>query len=243
MIRHMSSIDTSTPPPVHVAIIMDGNGRWAKGRGWARLKGHEAGAESVRAALDAAQTHGIKYLTLYAFSIENWKRPEDEVHGLMKLLMRFLKRYKKDLHEKKIRLRIMGRKSDLPEDVRMALTTLEDETAQYADYTLIIALSYGGRTEIANAARTLAERIKAGTLAPEAIDEDALAGAMYLPDVPDPDLIIRTSGEERLSNFLLWQCAYSEFYFTPTLWPDFREKEFAEALEVYKGRVRRYGGI
>jgi len=222
---------------------MDGNGRWAKGRGWTRLKGHEEGAESVRSALDSACAHGIKYLTLYAFSVENWKRPEDEVHGLMKLLMRFLKRYKKDLHKRKIRLRIMGRKSDLSEDVRTALTKMEDETAHYTDHTLIIALSYGGRTEIANAARTLAEQVKAGTLASEAIDEDALSGTMYLPDVPDPDLIIRTSGEERLSNFLLWQCAYSEFYFTPVLWPDFREKEFTAAIEAYKQRGRRYGGI
>jgi len=239
----MTSINTSVPSPVHVAIIMDGNGRWAKGRGWARLKGHEAGAESVRSALESARTHGIKYLTLYAFSIENWKRPKDEVSGLMKLLLRFMKRYEKDLHEKKIRLRIMGRKSDLPEDVRATLTKIEDGTAHYAEHTLIVALSYGGRTEIATAARTLAEKVKTGELKAEAIDEDALSRAMYLPDVPDPDLIIRTSGEERLSNFLLWQCAYSEFYFTPVLWPDFREKEFTEAIEAYKRRVRRYGGV
>ena len=222
---------------------MDGNGRWAKGRGWARLRGHEEGAESVRSALESARVHGVKYLTLYAFSIENWKRPEDEVSGLMKLLLRFLKRYEKDLHEKKIRLRVMGRKLDLPEDVRTALTKIETNTAHYTEHTLIIALSYGGRTEIANAARTLAEKVRAGEMKAEEIDEDALSEAMYLPDVPDPDLIIRTSGEERLSNFLLWQCAYSEFYFTPVLWPDFREKEFAEAIEAYKGRVRRYGGV
>ena len=229
--------------PRHVAIIMDGNGRWALGRGWTRLRGHEAGADSVRAALKFAYEHGIQVLTLYAFSVENWSRPKDEVGGLMKLLLRFLKSNEKDLHDKKTRLRVMGRKADLPDDVADALAGIEGRTAHYTERTVILALSYGGRTEIAYAARTLAEKVKAGTLNPEAIDEDALSGAMYLPNVPDPDLIIRTSGEERLSNFLLWQCAYSEFYFTPVLWPDFREQAFAEAIEAYRQRSRRYGGI
>ena len=235
--------EKSQSVPRHVAIIMDGNGRWAKGRGWARIRGHEAGADSVRAALSFAYHHGIAYLTLYAFSVENWSRPQDEVGALMKLLLRFLKSNEKDLHEKKTRLRVMGRKADLPEDVATMLTEIEGRTAEYTERTIILALSYGGRTEIAHAARTLAERVRAGTLTAEAIDEEALSGAMYLPDVPDPDLIIRTSGEERLSNFLLWQCAYSEFYFTPVLWPDFREKEFAEALEAYRQRARRFGGV
>ena len=236
-------IEESQSVPRHVAIIMDGNGRWAKGRGWTRLRGHEAGADSVRAALKFAYEHGIRYLTLYAFSVENWIRPKDEVGGLMKLLLRFLKSHEKDLHEKKARLRVMGRKADLPSDVADVLTEIEGRTAQYTERTLILALSYGGRTEIAHAARTLAEQVKAGTLEVEAIDEEALSGAMYLPDVPDPDLIIRTSGEERLSNFLLWQCAYSEFYFTPVLWPDFREEEFKKALDEFAKRSRRYGGI
>ncbi len=229
--------------PRHVAVIMDGNGRWAEARGLPREKGHEAGAEAVRAVLRAARDQGVRYLTLYAFSVENWSRPRQEVSALMSLLRRFLKGHERDLHEQQTRLRILGRRSDLPQAVDGALRRVEKATACYPDRQLIVALSYGGRTELAEAARRIAEEAVSGRLRPEAIDEDTLARHLYLPDVPDPDLIVRTSGELRLSNFLLWQAAYSEFYVTPVLWPDFREGDFDAAIEAYRGRQRRFGGV
>ena len=228
--------------PRHVAIIMDGNGRWAKARGLPRLKGHEAGAESVRRVLRAAKKFGVRYVTLYAFSVENWSRPTLEVRGLMKLLRFFLKKNEHELHDNETRLRVMGRRSDLPPAVDRALADLEAATAKYADRELILCLSYGGRTEIA-AARALAEDAAAGRIDPATIDEKAVASRLYLPDVPDPDLIVRTSGEERLSNFLLWQAAYAEFYFTPVLWPDFGEEDFKAALDAFAARHRRFGGV
>ena len=229
--------------PRHVAIIMDGNGRWAKARGLPRLKGHEAGAESVRRVLRAAKKFGVRYVTLYAFSVENWSRPPLEVRGLMKLLQFFLKRNEHELHENETRLRVMGRRSDLPPAVDRALADLEAATAKYADRELILCLSYGGRTEIAAAARALAEDAAAGRIDPASIDEAAVASRLYLPDVPDPDLIVRTSGEERLSNFLLWQAAYAEFHFTAVLWPDFGEEDFKAALDAFAARHRRFGGV
>ncbi len=229
--------------PRHVAIIMDGNGRWATQRGLSRGKGHEAGAESVRAVIRACHEAGVKYLTLYAFSVENWSRPQDEVSGLMSLLVRFLRREEAVLHEKKIRLRIIGRLEDLPSGVRKGLIRVMKATAGYDEGQLILALSYGGRTEIAAAARRIAAEVKAGKLEPEHVDETLFAHYLYAPDVPDPDLLIRTSGEIRISNFLLWQASYAEFYFTPVLWPDFREEQFNEALREYGRRRRRYGDI
>ncbi len=229
--------------PRHVAIIMDGNGRWAKARGKPRLFGHEAGAEAVRRTLRAARRHGVEFLTLYAFSVENWSRPEIEVRGLMRLLESFLSKNERELHENRIRLRVLGRRADLPRAVHDRLARIEAATAGYPDATLVLALSYGGRTEIAHAARTLARAAREGRLDPDTIDEAAVAGALYLPDVPDPDLIIRTSGEIRLSNFLLWQAAYSEFCFLDILWPDFTEADFDTALAVYARRGRRFGGI
>ena len=231
------------PPPEHVAIIMDGNGRWARARGMPRLKGHEAGAESVRKVSRAAWDAGVRYLTLYAFSIENWRRPREEIAGLMRLLTWFLRKHENELHAREARLRILGRLEDLPPNVSKALRKVEEATAGYTKHQLIIALSYGGRTEIAAAARGIAERVKAGALQPHEVDEAAVAAALYLPDVPDPDLIIRTSGEMRLSNFLLWQSAYSEFYATEVCWPDFGPDEFAQALQAFAGRGRRFGGI
>ena len=230
-------------PPVHVAIIMDGNGRWAQARGLPRSKGHEAGAESVRCVLRSAAKFGIRYLTLYAFSVENWKRPVAEVSGLMSLLRSFLAQYEHALHENRVRLRVLGRRSDLPLLVNQALRRVEKATEGYTDRTLVLALSYGGRTEIAAAARAIAEKARRGEIDPDSIDEDTVARHLYLPDIPDPDLIIRTSGELRLSNFLLWQCAYSELYVTPVLWPDFREPEFAAALDAFAHRKRRFGGL
>jgi undecaprenyl diphosphate synthase len=229
--------------PTHVAIIMDGNGRWAKQRGLIRSKGHEKGTESVRAAIRACRKLGIRYLTLYAFSVENWSRPKAEIDALMALLKKFLRDEVKELHENKVRLRAIGRLSDLPESVRHELNKAMQATEHYTEATLVLALSYGGRTEIAHAAQELARQVKAGTLDPEAIDEASIAAHLYAPDIPDPDLMIRTSGEMRISNFLLWQLSYSELYITDTLWPDFREEHMVKAIEEYARRHRRFGGL
>ena len=228
--------------PRHIAVIMDGNGRWARQRGKPRLAGHEAGSETVRCVLNYCRDAGVRYLTLYAFSTENWTRPRAEVSGLMSLLGTFIKTYERELIEKRVRLRVIGRREDLPAHLVRALTRLEKETAGF-ERQLVIALSYSGRSELTRAVRLIAEKVKAGTLAPEAVDEAVVAGHLYAPDVPDPDLIIRTSGEMRVSNFLLWQCAYSEFYVTPVLWPDFREADFNAAMAAYAARERRYGGV
>ncbi len=229
--------------PRHVALIMDGNGRWAKERGLSRIEGHKEGAQSVRAVLRAAANAGVEFVTVYAFSTENWKRPPQEVDSLMKLLISSLNAYEQELHDNKIRLRIMGQFERLPLPVRMRLQKTIDATAQYTDHTFIIALSYGSRTEIAEAAKQIATEAKAGRLDPKKIDEQTIADHLYLPDVPDPELMIRTSGELRLSNFLLWQLSYSEFYITDTFWPDFREEQFYDALAAFNGRDRRYGGV
>jgi undecaprenyl diphosphate synthase len=229
--------------PRHVAIIMDGNGRWARQRGLPRLKGHEQGAESVRAVIRACRDSGVEYLTLYAFSVENWVRPKAEVEGLMRLLRRFLRSQEHELHENKVRLRIMGRIEDLPAAVRRELDRVMEATRAYRAGQLILALSYGGRTEIARAAREIARKVAGGELAPDEVDERTVAAHLYLPDVPDPDLLIRTSGEMRLSNFMLWQVSYAEMVVTDVLWPDFREAEFKQALEVYGRRERRFGDV
>ena len=235
--------DIRNPVPQHVAIIMDGNGRWAQKRGLPRLAGHEAGAESVRAVMRACRKAGVRYLTLYAFSVENWRRPQSEIDGLMRLLIQFMRQHEGDLHENQIRLRVIGRISDFPDNVREELDRVMKATEHYPERQLILALSYGGRTEIAYACRRIAEQVKAGTLAPESIDEDTVARHLYAPDVPDPDLMIRTSGEMRISNFLLWELSYAELYVTDVLWPDFREAELMAALDDYRGRHRRFGDI
>ncbi len=229
--------------PRHVALIMDGNGRWAQERGLSRIEGHKEGAQSVRAVLRAAAKAGVEFITVYAFSTENWKRPPQEIDGLMKLLISSLNAYEQELHDNHIRLRVMGQFERLPLPVRMRLQKTIDATKDYTDHTFIIALSYGSRTEIADAARKIAEKVKAGELNPKKIDEQTIADHLYLPDVPDPELMIRTSGELRLSNFLLWQLSYSEFYITDTYWPDFREEQFYEALAAFNHRDRRYGGV
>ena len=229
--------------PDHVAIIMDGNGRWARQRGLPRIKGHEQGSESVRAVVKACRTAGVRYLTLYAFSVENWVRPRDEVDHLMRLLDRFLGDRESELHEHRIRLRVIGRRSDLPPGLCRRIEQVESHTRAYAEGQLILAVSYGGRTEIAHAAREIARKARAGELDPEAVDEQMVAAHLYAPDVPDPDLMIRTSGEMRISNFLLWQVSYAELYVTDVLWPDFREAEFARALDAYARRKRRFGDV
>ena len=226
----------------HIAFIMDGNGRWAKARGLPRTEGHRAGAETVRRVLGYCRDAGIRYLTLYAFSVENWKRPKEEVETLMHLLVAYLASEEKTFHENQVRIRYMGRKSDLPAEVREALDRVEAATAAY-ERQLILCLSDGGRTEITHAAQEIARQVARGELDPEAITEETLARNLYLPDVPDPDLIVRTSGEMRLSNFLLWQASYAELYVTPVLWPDFGEADFQAALDAFSRRDRRYGAI
>lgn len=226
----------------HIAFIMDGNGRWAKTRGLPRTEGHRAGAETVRRVLGYCRDAGIRYLTLYAFSVENWKRPKEEVETLMHLLVAYLASEEKTFHENQVRIRYMGRKSDLPTEVREALDRVEAATAAY-ERQLILCLSYGGRTELAHAAQAIARQVARGELDPEAITEETIARNLYLPDVPDPDLIVRTSGEMRLSNFLLWQASYAELYVTPVLWPDFGEADFQAALNSFASRERRYGAL
>jgi undecaprenyl diphosphate synthase len=227
--------------PKHVAIIMDGNGRWANERGLPRIEGHRRGADAVKRALKAAQENGVKIITLYAFSVENWNRPKDEVDALMQLLDRFLKDQLTELVKRKIRLRVVGRYQELPEHIRERLSHVEAATAEFTDYTLALALNYGARTEVVDAARAIAQAAQAGKINPDELDYEQFAQHLYTKDLPDPDLVIRTSGEARLSNFLLLQAAYAEIYFTPVLWPDFDEKQFKLALTDYAARERRYG--
>ncbi len=234
-------LDISTLPK-HVAIIMDGNGRWAKKRLLNRIKGHREGAKSVDVIVRKARELGISYVTLYAFSTENWNRPAEEVNALMKLLREFLKKERKTMLENGIRLNLIGEINMLPEDLREYAMGIKRETeAQDWKMTLTLALSYGSRLEMTNAVRAIAEKVKSGEIDPADIDENLISGYLYTSDMPDPDLMIRTSGEARVSNYLLWQSAYTEFYFTETLWPEFREKEFEDALRSYASRERRFG--
>ena len=228
--------------PRHVAIIMDGNGRWAKKRLRNRLIGHRAGADAVDAITTLCREIGIEYLTLYAFSTENWKRPESEVSGLMDLFGEYLKSKKSILVEQNIRLNIIGEKEKFsPDLVKLMDETIEATKQKPAKMVLTLALGYGARQEIASAVKKIAEKVAKKEIKPENIDEKLISGNLYTFDMPDPDLVIRTSGECRISNYLLWQIAYSEFYFTDTLWPDFNQEELAKALKDYAGRERRFG--
>jgi undecaprenyl diphosphate synthase len=230
--------------PRHVAVIMDGNGRWAKRRGWReRIKGHEAGTESVRTITRTCASLGIEALTLYAFSRENWARPKAEVEALMRLLNRYLIDEIPEMNENKIRLVASGELDDLPAFVRRQLDATREATSRNTGMVLNLALSYGGRDEILRAARHMAREAQAGRLDPETIDADMLRRAFYQPTLPDPDLLIRTSGEMRVSNFLLWQIAYAEIHVTSVLWPDFREEHLYQALLDYQGRERRFGRV
>jgi len=231
----------SPPPPLHVAVIMDGNGRWAKARGLPRTAGHKRGAEAARRTVEAAVEMGVSYLTLFGFSSENWSRPETEVRDLMGLLRLYLRNEVQSLHKNGVRLRVVGDRDRLAPDIVSLIEAAEAKTASNTRLTLIMALNYGGRQEIAAAARSLAEEVRAGRLAPAEIDENTLAAKLYTAGIPDPDLLIRTSGEERISNFLLWQLAYTEFVFVDTLWPDFGREELANAIREFQGRERRYG--
>ena len=228
--------------PRHVAIIMDGNGRWAKQRGLERVEGHRAGAIAVKNMVNSLKQTGIKYLTLYAFSTENWKRSKEEVDALMELLAEFIEANLHLLLEKEIRLLVTGRIEGLPEKAREKLKDAIRKTSCFTEETLILALNYGGRAEIADAAKKIAQKVKNGELDPERIDEKLFAQNLYLPEVPDPDLLIRTSGELRLSNFLLWELSYAEIYVTDIYWPDFDLAELNKAIDAFQKRNRRFGG-
>ncbi len=229
--------------PQHVAIIMDGNGRWANARGLPRTFGHRKGVETVRETVKAAREAGVAFLTLFAFSSENWRRPEAEVNELFGLLKAFIRRDLADLHQAAVRIRIIGDRVNLREDIRSLLVEAEERTAENAGMTLVIAFNYGSRDEIARAAARLALEVAAGRLDPRQIDAQKLNDSLDTAGIPDPDLVIRTSGEERLSNFLLWQSAYAELMFVPDFWPDFTPAVFDAVLERYAARDRRFGGL
>lgn len=229
--------------PTHVAVIMDGNGRWAKARLLPRVEGHRMGVESVRSIVRSCGELGIKYLTLYAFSVENWNRPKDEVDTLMKYLARFLKNEIGELNRNNVRLEAIGQLWRLPEAVQEQLEKTRAALARNNGLTLILALSYGGRTELVEAMRLLGAKVKSGEIEPAEITEHLVSEHLYTRNFPDPDLLIRTSGEMRVSNFLLWQISYAELVVTPTLWPDFRKPQLIAALEDYAGRHRRFGGV
>ena len=228
-------------PPVHVAIIMDGNGRWAKRRNLPRTAGHKKGADAVKLSIKSAIEAGVGYLTLYGFSSENWKRPNDEVSDLMGLLRLYLKSEIKTLNKEGVCFHVIGDRNRLGEDIVALIEDAERKTASNTRLHLTIALSYGGRAEITQAAQRLAEQVRDGLICPDQIDEKSFQDCLYTKDVPDPDILIRTSGEQRISNFLLWQLAYSEFVFLDTLWPDFSKQDFDGAIEAFHGRERRYG--
>ncbi|MFC1823686.1 isoprenyl transferase [Thermodesulfobacteriota bacterium] len=236
----MSNIDPQKLPK-HVAIIMDGNGRWAQKRTINRVRGHEAGAESVRNIVTTSRELGISWLTLYAFSEENWQRPKYEVQALMGLLKRFLKKEIDEMLNNGIRFQSIGRLAKLPKDVQKTISETAEKTSDNNGMVLTLALSYGGKQEIFDAVRQIGKRIESGELTSEDISEELISESLYTVGMPDPDLLIRTSGECRISNFLLWQIAYTEIYITPTLWPEFRKQEFLEAIEEYQKRERRFG--
>jgi undecaprenyl diphosphate synthase len=227
--------------PRHVAIIMDGNGRWAKQRHLPRLQGHRVGRESVRTVVRTSAKIGIPYLTLYTFSLENWRRSKEEVGGLMVLLEEVLRAEYKELDENGVQLRAIGRLDMLPANTRRALDETMEKLAKNKRLVLTLALSYGGRAEIVDAAKWIAERAQRGEIDAAGIDEEVFQRALYQPDVPDPDLLIRTSGESRVSNFMLWQIAYAEILVTEVLWPDFREAELIDSIDAYQKRERRFG--
>ena len=229
--------------PQHVALILDGNGRWAKKRGLPRTAGHKQGCVTVEQTVEDAARLGISYLTVYGFSTENWKRSAEEVGALMQLFRFYLKRLLKIAKKNNVRVKMIGDRTRFDSDIIEGINRLEDETAANTGMTFALAVNYGSRAELARAARVLAQSVQDGELDASAIDENALASELYTAGLPDPDLLIRTSGELRLSNYLLWQLAYTEFYVTPTLWPDFSRWEFLRAIKSFQGRKRRFGGV
>ena len=241
-VSHLSP-EAKASLPQHVAVIMDGNGRWAKQRHLPRVEGHRRGADSAREIIRTAGELGIKYLTLYAFSAENWNRPKDEVDALMKYLVHYLKSETKELDKSNVKLEVIGQIYRLPENVQEHLRKSIETLSKNNGLTLIMALSYGSRIEIVEAVRAIASKVKAGKLDPADITERVVSENLWTRHFPDPDLLIRTSGEMRVSNFLLWQISYAELVITPTLWPDFRKPQFVAALEEYARRHRRFGGV
>lgn len=229
--------------PTHLAVIMDGNGRWATKRGLPRKAGHKAGAEKLRKMTEWCGNRGIKYLTVYAFSTENWSRPTDEVSALMDLLIEFLYKYDPEMEEQGVRLRVQGDKATLPPHIREELDLAENRSIHRSKMQLIIAFNYGGRRELVHAAREICRKAVKDGFDPDSIDEKMISENLYLPDVPDPDLVIRPSGEYRLSNFLIWESAYAELWFSNILWPDFTQKDLDMALAEYAKRDRRFGGV
>lgn len=227
--------------PQHVAVIMDGNNRWARARGLPGIAGHKAGVEAVRACVETCAQAGVRYLTLFAFSSENWRRPEDEVNALMRLFLIALKREVRKLHKNGIRLRIMGDRLAFSRRLQNSMAEAEELTANNSAMTLVIAANYGGRADITQSARAVMKRVLDGELTFDDVNEEQLQRHLYLGDVPSPDLCIRTANEQRISNFMLWQMAYSEFYFSPVYWPDFRTEHMRTALSAYGDRVRRFG--
>jgi undecaprenyl diphosphate synthase len=239
---HLST-EAKASLPKHVAVIMDGNGRWAKQHGLPRVEGHRRGADSAREIIRTAGELGIKYLTLYAFSAENWNRPKDEVEALMKYLIHYLKTETPELNKNNVHLEVIGQIYRLPENVQEHLKKSIATLSKNNGLTLVMALSYGSRIEIVDAVRRISEEVKRGKLDPADINENVISDHLWTRNIPDPDLLIRTSGEMRVSNFLLWQISYAELVITPTLWPDFRKPQFFAALEEYARRNRRFGGI
>ncbi|MCG8601393.1 MAG: isoprenyl transferase [Verrucomicrobiales bacterium] len=239
----MAAFDPEKEIPRHIAIIMDGNGRWAKDRGKPRREGHRVGAASVEAALETCGEIGVEYLTLYAFSSENWKRPESEINALMGLMTHFLKEKTPRLMANNIRLRVIGQMERLPESNRKALEKTIAKTTDNDGLTLVVALSYGSREEIVEATRELMEKAVRGEIEPADLDNEIFSGHLNTAGIPDPDLLIRTSGEFRISNFLLWQISYAEIVITRTFWPDFRRQHLLDAIGEYQSRQRRFGGI
>lgn len=235
--------ETGMEIPKHVAIILDGNGRWAKSKGMPRNYGHAQGSKNVERICEDAYRMGIKYLTVYAFSTENWNRPKDEVDALMKLLRNYMKTCLKTAAKNDMKIRVLGDTTRLDEDIRSRIQELEEATKDNGGLNFQIAINYGSRDEIARAVKRLASDVKEGRLSPEEIDEACIEGYLDTHDIPDPDLLIRTSGEQRVSNYLLWQLAYTEFYFTEVFWPDFTKEELIRAIEKYNERDRRFGGV
>jgi undecaprenyl diphosphate synthase len=242
-VLELSSALAARSAPRHVAVIMDGNGRWAAARGLPRFEGHRRGVEALRRTVRAAIELGVDYLTVYSFSVENWTRPPDEVQSLLTLLHRFIRNDLAELQANNVRVKVIGARVDLAPDIAALLREAEELTAENTGLTLVVAFNYGARQEIAAAARSLAEDVAAGRLLPSDIDADAIAARLDTANIPDPDLIIRTSGELRLSNFMLWQAAYAEFLFTPVNWPDFDKAALEAAIDDYAHRHRRFGGL
>ena len=229
--------------PAHVAIIMDGNGRWANAKGQDRLLGHWQGYRALKEIVSTANELGVKHLTVFGFSTENWRRPEAEVGGLMHLMQAAMQAEVEDLVQNHVRIHVSGRLEDLPDALRATFASAVERTADFTGLTFNLAINYGGRAEIADAARRIAESVKRGDIDPADVTEELLSSHMYAPDLPDPDLLIRTAGEMRISNFLLWGIAYSEIWVTPTLWPDFTPALFTDALEDYQRRTRKFGAV